>query len=279
MLKFGRKIFFFFYKLSIKIYLSLIFFLFILDLLISQPSWLYPGMYAIYRTYSRILYIDGRYLNIKDGVYGWRISDLKDDKAIVEVFIGYRLGDRYINISKTAFLDLKSRKVFDEKGKFIGIWPFWLNPWEIGRKEVIFSKKFGENCTISLVMSETHYDTPIACGKYIYSVDFYETTNLSIYGHFVKFILFYDHATGLLVVNDFGDDMLISLFGIIGFSYVKGVDPKYSNAISLLDTNVVELHGGMLGNLKIIIISLIILFGWISIRYIFLRKAERYEAT
>jgi len=49
--------------------------------------------------------------------------------------------------------------------------------------------------------------------------------------------------------------------------------------ISLLDTNVVELHGGMLGNLKLIIVSLIILFGWISIKYIFLRRGERCEVT
>jgi len=95
-------------------------------------------MYAIHRTYSRILYIDGRYLNIKNRVYDQRILDLKNDRAIVEV---------------------------------------------------------------------------------------------------------------------------------------------YSNAISLLDTNVVELHGDMLGNLKLIIVSLIILFGWISIKYIFLRKGERYEVT
>lgn len=126
------------YLYKLKIYILLILSLFILNILVFQASWLYPGMYAIYRTYSRILYIDGRYLNIKNGVYSWRILDLKNDRAIVEV---------------------------------------------------------------------------------------------------------------------------------------------YSNAISLLDTNVVELHGGMLGNLKLIIVSLIILFGWISIKYIFLRRGERCEVT
>ncbi|RLE72533.1 MAG: hypothetical protein DRJ45_01670 [Thermoprotei archaeon] len=126
------------YLYKLKIYILLILSLFILNILVFQASWLYPGMYAIHRTYSRILYIDGRYLNIKNRVYDQRILDLKNDRAIVEV---------------------------------------------------------------------------------------------------------------------------------------------YSNAISLLDTNVVELHGGMLGNLKLIIVSLIILFGWISIKYIFLRRGERYEVT
>jgi len=74
------------YLYKLKIYILLILSLFILNILVFQASWLYPGMYAIYRTYSRILYIDGRYLNIKNGVYGWRILDLKYDRAIVEVY-------------------------------------------------------------------------------------------------------------------------------------------------------------------------------------------------
>jgi len=238
----------------------------------SQPSWLAPGKYAIYKTYSSIHYISGVLSKVDNCTYGWRILSIKDNNITVKVFIKYYWENKGYLSEKIVFVDAKSREVFDEKGRFIGIWPFWLNPWEIGKSNVIFSRKMTENRVIKLIIRqrEMHWTGPLPCGKYIYTLDWYGTDPLIVYGINILggFNLFYDHATGLLIMNTFGDDILISLFGIVTFIFNKNVDPRNFLEISLLDTNVVELKPEPGIDWRPIIISLILLFGWASIKYV-----------
>jgi len=238
----------------------------------SQPSWLAPGKYAIYKTYSSIHYVSGIFSKVDNCTYGWRILSIKDNNITIRVFIKYYWENKSHLSEKIVFVDAKSREVFNEKGRFIGIWPFWLNPWEIGKSNVIFSRKMTENRVIKLIIRqrEMHWTGPLPCGKYIYTLDWYGTDPLIVYGINILggFNLFYDHATGLLIMNTFGDDILISLFGIVTFIFNKNVDPRNFLKISLLDTNVVELKPEPGIDWRPIIISLILLFGWASIKYV-----------